>query len=199
MSSLFFDNHWCHSPQSGVIVIVLPLPLPTSDSGSGSSSSCLFFQVSVTCPQYTSGKRGLVLKKPKLLWVSLETPKTSKTKRHPGKPWRKVPNVQIAQSTPKALSKHPRVFLEHLQGWPWRNVPWVQFAQSTPKALSKHPSIFSENLQGWSWRNVSWVQFSQSTPKALSKHPRVFPEHLQNISRPLSEHSQITSRALWAA
>ncbi|KAF8149521.1 hypothetical protein B0H34DRAFT_679294 [Crassisporium funariophilum] len=32
----------------------------------------------------TSGKGGLVLEKPKLLWVSLETPKTSKMQSHPG-------------------------------------------------------------------------------------------------------------------
>ena len=40
-----------------------------------------------------SGKRGLVLEKPKLLWVSLETIKTSKIQRLPGRPWRNVPNV----------------------------------------------------------------------------------------------------------
>jgi len=62
-----------------------------------------------------SGKRGLVLEKPRLLWVSLEIIKTSKIQRLPGRPWRKVPWVQITQSTPKALSKHPRAFPEHSQ------------------------------------------------------------------------------------
>jgi len=61
-----------------------------------------------------SGKRGLVLEKPRLLWVSLEIIKTSKIQRLPGRPWRKVPWVQITQSTPKALLKHPRAFPEHL-------------------------------------------------------------------------------------
>ena len=65
-----------------------------------------------------SGKRGLVLEKPRLLWVSLETIKTSKIQRLPGRPWRNVPWVQITQSTPKALSKHPKVFPEHLQSIP---------------------------------------------------------------------------------
>ena len=32
----------------------------------------------------TSGKRGLVLEKPRLLWVSLETVKISKIQRLPG-------------------------------------------------------------------------------------------------------------------
>jgi hypothetical protein len=39
----------------------------------------------------TSGKRGLVLEKLRLLWVSLETIKTSKTQRLPGLPQNQVP------------------------------------------------------------------------------------------------------------
>ena len=39
----------------------------------------------------TSGKRGLVLEKPRLLWVSLETIKTSKIQRLPGLPQTQVP------------------------------------------------------------------------------------------------------------
>ena len=39
----------------------------------------------------TSGKRGLVLEKPSLLWVSLETIKTSKIQRLPGLPQTQVP------------------------------------------------------------------------------------------------------------
>jgi len=76
---------------------------------------CLMMWCATHMPRRPSGKRGLVLKKPRLLWVSLETPKTSKTQRHPGSPQSKVPNVQLSQSTPKALSKHPRVFPKHLQ------------------------------------------------------------------------------------
>ena len=62
-----------------------------------------------------SGKRGLVLEKPRLLWVSLETIKTLKIQRLLGRPWRNIPWVWIAQSTPKAFPKHSRAFPEHLQ------------------------------------------------------------------------------------
>jgi len=90
----------------------------------------------------TSGKRGLVLEKPRLLWVSLETIKTSKIQRLPGRPQRKVPWVQITQSTPKALSKHPRAFPEHLQSI---SRPSSEHSQSIPKSLLEH----SEQLRIW--------------------------------------------------
>ena len=56
-----------------------------------------------TIYELTSGKRGLVLEKPRLLWVSLETTKTLKIQRLLGRPRRQVPYVRIAQSTPKAF------------------------------------------------------------------------------------------------
>jgi len=78
-----------------------------------------------------SGKRGLVPGKLKLLWVSLETPKTSKTKRHPESPRAKSPMFEL----PRALPKHCQSIPEHPQSIP-RALP--EHLQSILRAFPDH-------------------------------------------------------------
>jgi len=79
-------------PRQSLAVTAPPAPsLPLSFRNITSFPIPVFNPLLIQLPYSpSSGKRGLVLKKPRLLWVSLETPKTSKTQSHPGSPQSKV-------------------------------------------------------------------------------------------------------------
>ena len=80
----FFRLHKNMEPLTRSVARI-PLPVSSNFSASYAVGAC---HSSMNLP---SGKRGFVLEKPRLLWVSLETIKTSKIQRPPGRPWRKVP------------------------------------------------------------------------------------------------------------